>query len=149
MRTQVRSQALLSGLKIRCCRELWCRSQLGSRVAAALVQDNGCSSDWTPSLGTSTCHGCGPKKKCKRSKAVSEQVGCEIQGEAECHEATQGEGPVTCHQPGGGAGGCPEVGLGSVFSSLTGMQTGVAGGHQTGGGGQISLSGVISVRFPG
>ena len=39
MRTQVRSLASFSGLRIRCCRELWCRSQarLGSQVAVAVV----------------------------------------------------------------------------------------------------------------
>ena len=39
MRLRVQSQASLSGLRIQCCRELWCRLQtwLGSRVAVALV----------------------------------------------------------------------------------------------------------------
>ena len=39
MRMQVQSLALLSGLKIRYCHELWCRSQtrLGSLVAMAVV----------------------------------------------------------------------------------------------------------------
>ena len=39
MRTLVGSLALLSGLRIQCCPELWCRSQtwLGSRVAVAVV----------------------------------------------------------------------------------------------------------------
>ena len=39
MKWGVRSLALLSGLRIRHCRDLWCRSQmrLGSRVAVALV----------------------------------------------------------------------------------------------------------------
>ena len=39
MRTWVRSLALLSGFRIRHCRELWCRSQsqLGSGIAMALV----------------------------------------------------------------------------------------------------------------
>ena len=64
MRLQVRSLALLSGLKIRCCHELWCRSQtrLGSWVAVALAQTDNYSSDLTPSLGTSICHVCGPRK---------------------------------------------------------------------------------------
>ena len=63
-RLQVESLALLSGLKIRCCHELWCRSQtrLGSWVAVALAQTDNYSSDLTPSLGTSIWHGCGPKK---------------------------------------------------------------------------------------
>ena len=49
------------------CHELWCRSQirLGSCIAVAgpVVQASGCSSNLTPSLGTSICHRCSPKKK--------------------------------------------------------------------------------------
>ena len=39
MRLQVCSLALLSGLRIQHCHEVWCRSQmrLGSRVAVALA----------------------------------------------------------------------------------------------------------------
>ena len=39
MRMEVRSLASLSGLRIRCCRELWCRSktQLGSGLAVAVA----------------------------------------------------------------------------------------------------------------
>jgi len=39
MQTQVQSLALLSELRIWCCRELWCRSQtwLGSSVAVAVL----------------------------------------------------------------------------------------------------------------
>ena len=50
MRAQVWSLALLSGLRIRRCRELWCRSQtwLGFCVAVALVWAGSCSSDSTP-----------------------------------------------------------------------------------------------------
>ena len=64
MRTWVRSLASISGLRIPHCHELWCRSQtrLGSRVAVAVVQDGSYSSDLTPSLGTSICHGNGPRK---------------------------------------------------------------------------------------
>ena len=60
--------ALLSGLKIWCCHELWCMSQmqLGSGVAVAVVQASGQNSDLTASLGTSMCHGRGPKKKTKK-----------------------------------------------------------------------------------
>ena len=45
--------------------DLWCRSQMGLRscIAMAVMQASSCSSDSTPSLGTSMCHGCGPKKK--------------------------------------------------------------------------------------
>ena len=47
----------------RCC-ELWYRPQtrLGLAVAVAVAQAGGYSSDLTPSLGTSVCRGCGPKK---------------------------------------------------------------------------------------
>ena len=67
MRTQVWSLALLSGLSIRHCRELWCRLQtwLRSGITVAVVQAGSYSSDSTPSLGTSICHGCGPKKERK------------------------------------------------------------------------------------
>ena len=74
MRTRVLSLAPLSGLRIWYCRELWCRSQkwLRSRIAMALAWAGGCSSNWIPSLGTSTCHGCSPKKteRQKRKKKI-------------------------------------------------------------------------------
>ena len=49
---------------IQYCYELLRRSQtwLRSCVAVAMVQVGGCSSYWTPSLGTSPCCGCRPKK---------------------------------------------------------------------------------------
>ena len=70
MKLWVQSLAPLSGLRIWCCRELWCRSQtwLGSCVAEAVAQAGGYGSDWTPSLGTSICHGYGPKKKKRKKK---------------------------------------------------------------------------------
>ena len=91
---QVGSLASLSGLKdpmlpgdaakvsdaaqIQHCCELWCRLQmrLGSHVAVALVEAGGYSSDSTPSLGTSICHGRAqekakrPKQKNKKKKEV-------------------------------------------------------------------------------
>ena len=39
--------------------------RLGSSVA--VVQAGSCSSDSTPSLGTSICCGCGPEKKKKKA----------------------------------------------------------------------------------
>ena len=62
--------ALLNGLRIQHCSEQWCRLQmrLGSCVVVALAQASRNSSDQTPSLGSSICHGCGPKKKTKRQK---------------------------------------------------------------------------------
>ena len=70
MRLQVLSLASLSGLRIRCCRELWCRlqTQLGSGVVVALAQASSYSSYWTPSLGTSKCCGWGPKKNKQTNK---------------------------------------------------------------------------------
>ena len=67
---QVRSLALLSGFRIRHCGELWCRSQirLGSPIAVAVVQAAGYSSDSTPSLGTSICRKCSPKKTKRQKK---------------------------------------------------------------------------------
>ena len=59
MRMWVRSLALLSGLRIWGCHERWCRSQTQLRSGMA----GSCSSDSTPSLGTSMCHGCDPKKE--------------------------------------------------------------------------------------
>ena len=76
MRLQVRSLASLSGLKIwRCC-ELRCRLQtwLRSHVAVAVVLVGGCFSDSTPSLGTSICCGCSPKKT-KEKKLKEIRVG--------------------------------------------------------------------------
>ena len=68
MRLRVQSLASLSGLRIQCCCELCCRSQmwLGSHVAVAVA--SGYRSDWTPSLGTSICQECGPEKKKKKEK---------------------------------------------------------------------------------
>ena len=67
MRLRVRSLTFLSGLRIRYCRELWCRSQMQikSRVAMAVAKAGSHSSNWTPRLETSICHRCSPKKKKK------------------------------------------------------------------------------------
>ena len=60
----------LSGLRIRHCHELWCRSQkwLRSGVAVAVTVACSCRSNWTLSLGTSVCHRCSPKKQKKKKK---------------------------------------------------------------------------------
>ena len=65
MRLQVQCLASLSELRIWRCLELWCRLQTGlaSSVAVAAAQAGGCSSDQTPSLGTSMCCWSGPRKK--------------------------------------------------------------------------------------
>ena len=74
MRMKVQSLAVLSGLRIYHCHELSCRSQnrLGSCVAMAVVKAGVCSSNSTPSLGTSICHRCGPKKE-KKKKTKKKQ----------------------------------------------------------------------------
>ena len=60
---------LAQWVKDPCC-ELWCRSQTwlqpGVVVAVAQASSYGYSFDSTPSLGTSTCCGCGPEKKKKK-----------------------------------------------------------------------------------
>ena len=73
MRLHVWSLALPGGLRIRRCRELWCRFQtpLGSHIAVAVAQACGYSSDQTPSLGTSICHGCSPRKDKREKKKKS------------------------------------------------------------------------------
>ena len=73
MKLQVPSLASLSGLRIRCCRELWCRSQawLRSCIAVAVAWAGSNNSDWTPSLGTSICRGYSLKKtKDKKKKEI-------------------------------------------------------------------------------
>ena len=67
MRMRVQSPASLSGLRIQHFHELCYRSQtgLGSSVVVAMMQAGSCSSDLTPKLETSICHGCCPKKKNK------------------------------------------------------------------------------------
>ena len=71
MRTWVQPLALLSGLKIQHCHELWCRSQtrLRSRVAVAVAEARNYSSNSTPSLGTSICGGSGLRNGKKKKKS--------------------------------------------------------------------------------
>ena len=70
MRTQVRSLALLHGLRIQHCHELWCRSQTWSQswIAVAVAVAGSYSSNLTPSLGTYKCQGCGHKKTKKKGQ---------------------------------------------------------------------------------
>ena len=62
--------ASLSGSRIWCCPELWCRLQmrLRSGVAVAVAVAGRYSSNWTPSLGTSMCREFGPKKQKKKKR---------------------------------------------------------------------------------
>ena len=72
---------VLSGLRIQCCCELWCRlkMRLGSCVAVAVVQASSYSSNLTPRLGTSICCGWDHKKKKKKLKEFSFLLSPEIQ----------------------------------------------------------------------
>ena len=53
--------ASLSGSGIWYCHELL-QMQLRSHIAVAVAQAGSCSSNSTPSLGTSLCHRCSPKR---------------------------------------------------------------------------------------
>ena len=70
MRRQVGSLAPLSGLRIQGCPE---QTWLRPGVAVAEVQAGSGSSDVPPGLGTSMCHGCGPKKKKERERREVEK----------------------------------------------------------------------------
>ena len=61
MRMQVQPLALLSGLRIWCCWELWCRSQM--RLSSDVAVADSCSSDLTPSPGISICYRAAIKRK--------------------------------------------------------------------------------------
>ena len=65
IRMWTQSLALLGGSGIRRCLELKCRSQMQLRSQVAGAQAGSCSSNLIPSLGTSICLGCGPKKQIK------------------------------------------------------------------------------------
>ena len=67
---RVQTLALVSGLRIQHCRELWARSQtwLGSGIAVAVTQAGDYSSDSAPSLGTCICRRLSPKKTKKKKK---------------------------------------------------------------------------------
>ena len=56
------------------------RSQLWLRSWVAVAKAGSCSSDSTPSLGTSTCCGCGPKKQ-KQNKTLEGINGSLIEAE--------------------------------------------------------------------
>ena len=73
-RMQIRFLASLTGLRIWCCCELWCRSQtqLESGIALAVVLSGSHSSKLAPTLGTSICHRCSPKKRTTENEAEAE-----------------------------------------------------------------------------
>ena len=47
---------------------------LASGIDVATVQAGGCSSDSTPSLGTSICHGYSPKRQKDQKKKKNEEL---------------------------------------------------------------------------
>ena len=67
-RFQIISLALLSDFRIWHYHELLRRMQTWLRSHVAMAQASSCISYSTPSLGTSICHGCGPKKQTKNKK---------------------------------------------------------------------------------
>ena len=73
MRMLVRSLASLSGLRIRHCHELWCRSQtqLRSGIEVAVVKACGYSSDSTLSPKPLYAADVPPPKKGKKKKVLS------------------------------------------------------------------------------
>ena len=73
----VQSLALLSGSRIQHCHELWCMYIID---VAQILHGCGCgvgwqlcSSDSTPSLGTSMCHRCSLIKKAKKFKKLKKE----------------------------------------------------------------------------
>ena len=78
IRMQVRSLATFSGSGIWRCHELWCRSKMWLRscMAMAMTKAWGCSSDLTPSLGTSICCECSSKNQKRKKKAMGDKSFC-------------------------------------------------------------------------
>ena len=76
MRLLVRPLALLRGLRMWYCHELWCRSQmwLKSCIAVAVAKADSCGSDLTHSLGTSICRECSPKIAINQSINQSRKI---------------------------------------------------------------------------
>ena len=115
MRIQVPSLTSLSGLRIWCCHELWCRSQtcFRSGVAVAVVQAGSYSFNSTPSLGTSTCCKCGKKRqKVGGGRGEAENNDffqecmdlCSIKIFILQADVTEFQKPSDCEGPGGPAG---------------------------------------------
>ena len=48
-------------------------------MAVTVAEAGSCSSDWTPSLGMSTCRGCGPRKG-KKTKETKKKQNCDVGG---------------------------------------------------------------------
>ena len=67
-----------SGLRIRCCCELWCRLQMRIRtlIAVAVVQTSSCSSDSTRTRKIPYATGSAPKSKKKKERKNSKVKSC-------------------------------------------------------------------------
>ena len=78
MKRQVQSLASFSGLRIKHFRELWYSSQMPLRSCVAVAVAPSYSSDSTPSLGTSMCLRCSPKKKRKEKKRKERKIELEF-----------------------------------------------------------------------
>ena len=98
MRMQFWSLASLSGLRIQCFCDLWCRTQmwLGFGIAVAVARAGRCSSYSTPSLGTSTCRGCSPNK----SKKINKNKKGHLDLDVLCLECLQTIDPIPWQQEG-------------------------------------------------
>ena len=90
MRTQVQSLALLSGSRPAVAMSHGVGRRCGSdlKFALAVVQAGGYSSNSTSGLGTSVCHGCGPKetkrqKKKRKRNGDGEQAAGDPEGSPE------------------------------------------------------------------
>ena len=68
MRLRVCSLASLTGLRIRHCHEPRCMLKMWFGTGVAVAQASGYCSDSTPSLGTSICCRCSPRKDKKKKK---------------------------------------------------------------------------------
>ena len=86
LRIWVQSLASLGGLRIQHCCQLWYRSQAWLRSGMAVTQAGSCSSDSSPSLGTSMCCKCGPEKQNKTKQTNQKtqyavKINIQMQGE--------------------------------------------------------------------
>ena len=78
--------------------------QLGSRVAVAVAVAGSCSSDVIPSLGTSICHGCSPKKT-KDEKRQQQQKTTSVKRD---WKSTMGKAQLSASQSLKGTQGWPQ-----------------------------------------
>ena len=96
MRMQVRSLASCNGLRIQQCHESWCRSQTWFRcgIVVAVAVAYSYSSESTPSLRTSICQGCSPKKTKNKTKQKNSAVSWDVRNLWPLNKVPQKPGPV-------------------------------------------------------